>query len=84
MNNPADQHVEWLIVVKEKGEHVVYNVELHSRMSGSTAMRAIVKAYWGSNPSVPWYHSQPCVEVAIISSVGLPAVTASALPSLHH
>lgn len=37
-------------------------------MTGTTAMHATNKAYKETNPSVPWYHSRPQLEEAVISS----------------
>jgi hypothetical protein len=49
----------------------MYSVEMHRRMTGTTAVHAIGKAYKYIKPSNPWYHSRAQLEDAVLSSVSL-------------
>ncbi|RYN91427.1 hypothetical protein AA0119_g10425 [Alternaria tenuissima] len=62
------EHFEWLIVTGKKRGHVMYSVELHHRMTGTTAVHAIRKAYKDTKPSNPWYESRTQLEDAVLSS----------------
>jgi hypothetical protein len=66
------EHFEWLIVTGKKRGHVMYSVELHHRMTGTTAVHAIRKAYKDTKPSNPWYESRTQLEDAVLSSVSMP------------
>jgi hypothetical protein len=65
------EHFELLIVTRKKRGHVVYSVELHRRMTGTTAVHAIRKAYKDTKPSKLWYESRAQLEDAVLSSVSL-------------
>jgi hypothetical protein len=64
-----DHRFDWTIVVLKNGNHTVYNVELHSGMTGTTIMYAIRKAYKGTKPTILWFHARYLLEDAVISSV---------------
>jgi hypothetical protein len=49
----------------------MYSVELHRRMTGTTAVHAIRKAYKDTKPSSPWFHSHAQLEDVVLSSVSL-------------
>ncbi|KAH8628538.1 hypothetical protein IG631_15795 [Alternaria alternata] len=68
MNQPQSEHFEWLIVTRERRGQVMYSVELHRRMTDTTAVHAIRKAYKDIKPSNPWYHSCAQLEDAVQSS----------------
>ncbi|RYN47866.1 hypothetical protein AA0118_g12017 [Alternaria tenuissima] len=68
LNQPQSEHFEWLIITGKKRGHVMYSVEMHSRMTGTTAVHAIGKAYKDTKPSNPWYHSRAELEDAVLSS----------------
>ncbi|CAN9140504.1 unnamed protein product [Alternaria alternata] len=68
LNQHQSEHFEWLIVTGKKRVHVMYSVEMHRRMTGTTAMHAIGKAYKDTKPSNPWYHSRAQLEDAVLSS----------------
>lgn len=69
LTNPRGYHFDWSIVVLKNGVHTVFNVELHSGMTGTTTMHAIRKAYRDTNPTILWFHSRSILEDATISSV---------------
>jgi hypothetical protein len=71
---PQSEHFESLIVTLKKRGHIVYSVELHRRMTGTTTMHATRQAYKDTKPSAPWYHSHPQLDDAFVSSVNLPPV----------
>jgi hypothetical protein len=71
MNQPQSEHFEWLIVTRERRGQVMYSVELRRRMTGTTAVHVIRKAYKDTKPSNPWYHSRAQLEDAVLSSVSL-------------
>jgi hypothetical protein len=71
LNQAQSEHFEWLIVIREKRGHVMYSVELHRRMTVTTAVHAIEKAYNDTQPRNPWYHSRAQLEHAVMSSVSL-------------
>ncbi|KAF2676512.1 hypothetical protein K458DRAFT_437181 [Lentithecium fluviatile CBS 122367] len=68
LTNSRDHHFDWSIVVLKNGVHTVYNVELHSGMTGTTAMHAIRKAYKGTKPTILWFHARSLLKDAVISS----------------
>jgi hypothetical protein len=51
LNQPQSEHFEWLIVTGKKRGHVMNSVEMHSHMTGTTAVHAIGKAYKDTKPS---------------------------------
>ncbi|KAK7185788.1 hypothetical protein PSPO01_08038, partial [Paraphaeosphaeria sporulosa] len=66
--NSRNHHFQWSIVVLKNGVHSVYNVELHSGMTGITAMHAIRKAYKDTKPTVLLFQTRSILEDAFISS----------------
>ncbi|CAN9176365.1 hypothetical protein AA0114_g11004 [Alternaria tenuissima] len=68
LNQPQSEHFEWLIVTGKKRGRVMYSLELHRRITGTTAVHAIRKAYKDTKPSNPWYHSRAQLEDAVLSS----------------
>jgi hypothetical protein len=70
-NQRQPEHFEWLIVTEKKRGHVVYSVEMHHRMTGTTAVHAIRKAFKDTKPSNPWFHSRAQLEDVVLSSVSL-------------
>ncbi|RYN18130.1 hypothetical protein AA0115_g11452 [Alternaria tenuissima] len=68
LNQAQPEHFEWLIVTGKKRGHVMYSVELHRRMTGTTAVHAIRKAYKDTKPSNPWYESRAQLEDVVLSS----------------
>ncbi|RYN65572.1 hypothetical protein AA0117_g12081 [Alternaria alternata] len=68
LNQPQSEHFGWLIVTRKKRGHVMYSVELHRRMTGTTAVHAIRKAYKDTKPSNPWFHSRAQLEDVVLSS----------------
>ncbi|CAI9634069.1 unnamed protein product [Alternaria burnsii] len=68
LNQPQSEHFEWLIVTGKKRGHVMNSVEMHSHMTGTTAVHAIGKAYKDTKPSNSWYHSRAELEDAVLSS----------------
>jgi hypothetical protein len=69
LTNSRDHHFDWSIIVLKNGVHTVYNVELHSGMTGTTTMHAIRKAYQGTRPTIFWFYAHSLLEDAVISSV---------------
>ncbi|RYN17606.1 hypothetical protein AA0112_g11977 [Alternaria arborescens] len=67
-NQRQSEHFEWLIVTEKKRGHVVYSVEMHHRMTGTTAVHAIRKAFKDTKPSNPWFHSRAQLEDVVLSS----------------
>jgi hypothetical protein len=71
LNQVQPEHFEWLIVIRKKRGYVMYSVELHRCMTGTTAVHAIRKAYKDTKPSNPWFESRAQLEDAVLSSVSL-------------
>jgi len=67
--NSRDHYFDWSVVVLRNGVHTVYNVELHSGMTGTTTMHAIREAYKRTKPTILWFHARSLLEDAVISSV---------------
>ncbi|RYO33928.1 hypothetical protein AA0113_g11659 [Alternaria arborescens] len=68
LNQVQPEHFEWLIVTRKKRGYVMYSVELHRCMTGTTAVHAIRKAYKDTKPSNPWFESRAQLEDAVLSS----------------